>query len=109
MKLEGVRSTTVTETILQQLGGYRFTAMTGAKDFVAAGFGEQEDTLRFKVPRCRNGTTTVAIRLNGKDLYDVRCYKIKNYAPVLVEETLDVYADQLRAVFEQATGLCVSL
>lgn len=104
----------VARTILEQLGGNRFLAMTGAKNLVSydAGNGEEEQrgALCMKVTATRNGKRPapvyVKITLTHDDFYDVRV--IDQHATRL-ETTSGIGRDQLRRVFEERTGLRTSL
>lgn len=96
----------IAETIRTQLGGQRFMVMTGAKDFVAFDAG-----LRFKLPRgfARNGINLVSIKLEANDTYTVLFQKFYKLNVTTVATVENVYADSLRAVFTEATGLDVNL
>ena len=59
-------SMAIAKTILEQLGGGRFIAFTGAKDFLTIDNG-----LRFRIGRNASKANRVEIRLNGSDLYDM--------------------------------------
>lgn len=89
-------------TILNQLGGKRFTAMTGAKNFgiVSGGNG-----IGFMIPRS-NGIRGVRIILSGLDLYDMVFLDSKFD---LVREFKGVYNDQLQDIFTEVTGLSTRL
>ena len=94
----------VANTILSQLGGNKFLAMTGASNLVG-----REDGLSFKVGRNDAKVTHVRVTLTPADEYtlefiNVRGTKIKPLATVE-----HVYADNLSQVFETKTGLRVSL
>jgi hypothetical protein len=93
----------IAKTILSQLGGNKFCAMTGAKTFVAL-----EDGLMFAIPRAKN-IRKVEIKLNGSDLYDVVFYSLRGVECKIVAMHSEVYADQLQAIFTQETGLYTSL
>ena len=97
---------TVAQTILSQLGGNRFIAMTGCKNFVGSA-----DTLTFKLARVINGVSHVAITLDVNDLYRVefRKWNARRLDMTIVAVHSDVYADQLRTIFENETGLLTSL
>ena len=98
---------TVAETILQQLGGHRFRAMTGAHSFTS-----DRDTLVFKIPRAKSGIKAVRITLDPSDTYTVTFFKqarAPSFKVTVVKEIDGVYADQLRDVFTEATGLYTSL
>lgn len=93
----------VAKNILQQLGGNRFTAMTGAKEFLGGA-----DTLSFKIPRS-NGINAVSIKLEANDTYTMRFISasVRKIDEKVVHR--DVYADQLQSLFTEATGLLTSL
>lgn len=89
----------VAQEILNQLGGNRFKAMTGATCYA-----ESANTLvvRFKGSSAAN---TVYITLNSLDLYDVVFRKITNTKHGIVKEFNGVYNDMLVNIFEKTTGL----
>jgi hypothetical protein len=96
----------IAETIIQQMGGAgRITAMVGAKDFM---YGEGYVTFKFKGSRKMN---VVKIQLNSMDLYDVTFmkYSPKNLDCKTVKEFEGIYCDQLKELFENQTGLYLSL
>lgn len=103
---------TVAQTILAQLGGQRFIAMTGAKNLVSDG-----DALIFKIGRNAGNITCVKISyLPGSDLYHMRFIRvITRKAPDFgitietVKEFDQVFWDQLQELFTEVTGLCTSL
>ena len=96
----------VAKTILQQLGGSRFTAMTGAKSLMA-----HADGLSFRLPSrfARDGINYVKITLTPADTYDVEFGKVwgRQYRVVHVSE--GDYAEDLRRIFTTWTGLDTSL
>ena len=85
---------------LKQLGGNKFIAMTGAKNF---GFGA--NGLSFKIGRNAKAVNYVVIDLNGKDLYDIKFQK----GTRVLKQVNDVYADQLQKIFTKHTGMYTSL
>lgn len=97
---------TTAEIILSQLGGNKFLAMTGAKNLISSG----DDTLYFFIP-LSNGINRVSITLDVNDTYRVTFskYRPRKFDSVIVHTQGDVYADQLRAVFTNQTGLETSL
>jgi hypothetical protein len=95
----------VSQTILSQLGGGRFTVMTGAKNFAYSNDG----TLSFRIGKNAAGFTHVKIALNGLDLYDMTFIKIRKYDIVKKETVNNIYCDQLRDIFEDRTGMYTSL
>ncbi len=94
----------VAETILAQLGGSRFCAMTGAKNFVAI-----ENGVTFKIGRNDAGVTHVKITLNALDTYDVKYLRV--WGAKITEKGFasGIYYDQLRGSFEVQTGMAISL
>ena len=90
--------------VIKQLGGGRFIAMTGAKNFVVGPKGAG-----FKIGRNSKGVNHVRINLNSMDTYDVEFISIRGDKMTVKSEVKGVYADMLRDVFEQHTGLRTSL
>jgi hypothetical protein len=89
-------------TILSQLGGRRFIAMTGAKNFVG-----DASTLMFSVPAGK--VNKVRVTLDASDTYTVEFYKVRGVDVAKRASHSGVYFDQLRAIFEAETGLRTSL
>jgi hypothetical protein len=98
----------VAQTILAQLGGNRFIAMTGARNLVSDAHCER-GSLSFKVGRNGKGVTHVRITLTDADLYRVETLKVRGLNITTLDTANDVFADQLRAAFEGMTGLATSL
>lgn len=101
----------VAATILQQLGGNKFCAMTGAKNLVATEHG-----LLLQLPArfAKHGITLVSIDLDATDTYRVSFQRIKRTRvapgvtfsePVEVKKVVGAYAEDLQRVFTEATGL----
>jgi len=92
----------IAKEILTQLGGSRFVAMTGAACF--------SDTnslvVKFKGSNIANHMT---VKLNALDLYDVTISKFRGLKINIVKEFNNVYADNLRTIFESTTKLHTSL
>ena len=82
--------------------------MVGANNFLFEGDG----TFRFNFKMSRKASL-VRITLNGLDLYDVKFYKKKKqgfiYDYVIAQEYNNVYNDQLKTLFEEFTGLYLTL
>ncbi len=98
---------TVANTILEQLGGRRFIVMTGAKNLSG-----EKNSLTFKIPKAKSGITHVKVTLDPSDTYTVRFIKqarAPSFAITTVKEYSDIYADQLRDLFEHTTGLYTRL
>ena len=98
----------ISSTILTQLGGRRFIAMTGCKNFV---FDHTNGALSFKLPgMVRKIATHVKIKLNALDLYDMEFIKIKrNGDMVTIDTRKGIYNDMLQACFSKTTGLATHL
>jgi len=97
----------IAQTILSQLGGNKFTAMTGANSFVAHDAG-----LSFRLPGggfTKDGINYVMITLNSLDLYDVKYMKIRKGKGIpqvkIISESAILYADMLQEDFARTTGL----
>ena len=112
-------NTAVATSIYQQLGGGRFAAMTGAKNFLAIDNG-----LRFRIGRNASKANMVEIKLNGLDLYDIKFIKHTPYSFKIgkdgsfketqesvktVAEFNDYYDDMLQDCFTRVTGMYTSL
>ncbi len=99
----------VAQTILQQLGGNRFVAMTGARNLLQDG-----PALNFALGRgAKDGINAVKIEYHhGSDTYTVRFAKLgraPSFKFTVVRELEGIEASQLRGIFEQTTGLATSL
>jgi hypothetical protein len=96
------------QILLDQLGGNKFVAMTGAKGFTVSDFG-----LTFKIGRNNKGVNAVRINLNWMDLYDMEFMTIrrKDGIPEITKliPVNSVYFDQLQDVFTAETGLYTHL
>ena len=95
----------VARTILEQLGGNKFCAMTGAKNLIDCG-----DALAMKIGRNKTSSNYLKITLNMMDLYDVRFSRVSPMGGERsVTEYNNVYNDSLVDVFEKHTGMYTSL
>ena len=91
-------------TILKQIGGNRFIAMTGAK-----GFAFSDKYMSFKIGRNSKGINFVRIGHNAKDLYDMEFGFVSVKGIKVKKKVKDVYADMLGQIFKKHTGMNVSL
>lgn len=90
------------QTIIEQLGGNKFCAMTGAKNFVA---DAQAKSLTFKIGKgAKGGVNLVRVTLTAADLYDVEFLKYRALDVKSVATVEGVYADRLQSVFTEQTG-----
>ena len=90
--------------ILEQLGGGRFIAMTGSKNFVDCG-----NALSMHLTRNRVGAKFLKIELKGDDTYTMTFSKLKNNSLVVLKEFDMIYNDQLQEIFTSVTGLYTRL
>lgn len=96
----------VATTILQQLGGNKFLAMTGAKNLLSSA-----DSLQFRLPSVgRKGEpNALRITLKASDTYEIKAYRVRGLNCDLLNTHDDVYAENLRETFELITGLLTRL
>lgn len=100
------QNATIANTILQQLGGGRFVAMTGSNGFL---FGDS--MLQFRVRRNQSRANRCLITLDASDTYTVKFCRItgRGLKVEIVAEQSDVYAEMLEPVFERVTGFATRL
>ena len=100
-------STSIARTILEQLGGSRFLAMTGAKDMIDLGNG-----LQVRVGRgAARGINKVRIVLTTDDLYELDYYRVGRGGLDVhhIARSLAVPAESLRTCFTDITGFDCAL
>lgn len=97
---------TVAGIILEQLGGNKFVAMTGAKNLTRDG-----NSLRFHLPRgfAKNGINLVQITLDPSDTYTMVLSKYRGLKVTPIATVPGLYADNLARNFTYHTGLEVTL
>jgi hypothetical protein len=88
------------EIILQQLGGGRFIAMTGAKNLIS-----DKNMLRFRVPHAANGINMVEVTLDPSDTYTMKFMRVRGMDAKVVKEIEGVYGDNIQQIFTDATKL----
>jgi hypothetical protein len=95
----------VARTILSQLGGNKFMAMTGAKNLVGS-----EDALCMHLPRNKSGAKYLRIEITMSDTYNVIFRKHgKNYTFPIAAKFENVYAEMLQKIFTEVTGFDTKL
>ena len=106
----------VAKEILRQLGGSKFTVMTGSSKFLFADITETNKNywLRMNLASNKAKVNRLKIILNGDDTYTMKFYRqtIRNHTDVVItnEHTYDgVYCDMLQDVFTDVTGLYTHL
>ena len=92
--------------LLQQLGGNKFVAMTGAKNLAV---DKSKNELHMKIGRNSKSISHVIIRLSSMDLYDMEFLSIRGSSRKIKSKEKGVYADQLGKMFKKNTGLDVRL
>jgi AraC-like DNA-binding protein len=98
----------VANEIIRQLGGRKFTVMTGASDYMAI-----DDGLTFRIPGTitKNRINRVRVILDPSDTYTVSFWnyrKQKNiHTPSMkkIAEHTGIYDDMLQKIFTAETGL----
>jgi hypothetical protein len=106
----------VANTILAQLGGSKFAAMTGSKNFLADG-----NTLRMTLSQNKSGANMLYITLDDMDTYEMRfikytkgCFNKETFVYAddkitEIETFTGVYFDMLRKIFTDVTGMDTTL
>ncbi|AOR22152.1 hypothetical protein ED082_RS49410 [Escherichia coli] len=100
----------VATEILNQLGGNRFIAMTGAKNFAC--FDENgESGLCFRLPSnfAMKGINLVKIKLTFSDTYLVTFSRVRGATVKEISKFDNIYCDQLECLFNEQTGLATRL
>ncbi len=106
----------IAKTILDQLGGNKFLAMTGANHLLADG-----NTLRMTLPKNNSRANRLYITLDPDDTYTMRFFRFtpgrlnkKTFAwtedktqEVRLEK--GVYCDMLQSIFTATTGMATHL
>lgn len=97
----------IAQTIYSQLGGNRFAAMTGAKNFAF----NTDGSLSFHMSstQTKNKSNICKVVLNGLDLYDMTFYNLRGTKVKQVGKQTDLYCDMLQSVFTEETGLYTRL
>jgi hypothetical protein len=94
----------IAQTIIEQMGGVRkLKAMLGVEMFITIPRG-----VKFKFFGSHKANI-VEITLNSLDLYDMKFGIFKSNAIKLAHVFEDIYADQLKDIFEDATNLRLTL
>lgn len=98
------RNAAIANTIIEQLGGRAFIAMTGANTFV---YGEEFGStfLKFQFPKAQNGVNRCHICLDPDDTYTVIFHRKHGKYTTLVDQTDGIYCDMLAEIFTDVTGL----
>ena len=95
---------TVAKTILTQLGGNKFVAMTGAKNLAG-----DENSLSMRIGRNSSNSNYMKITLNSMDMYDIRFSRVVKYQEKNIKEYNNVFDDMLTKIFTSHTGMYTRL
>lgn len=68
---KGANKMKIANAILEQLGGNKFIAMTGAKNFVSDG-----NTLRMTLPKNRSKANRLYVTLDATDTYTMYFFQV---------------------------------
>lgn len=99
-----MKTPTIANQILAQLGGNRFITMVGAKELVDTGNG-----MLFKFGRNSSKFNYLKIELDHRDLYTMTFYQIRK-AEIVKELIFEgIYNDGLIPIFEDVTHMATSL
>lgn len=100
-------STATADAIIEQLGRStgNMARMIGAHTFTA---GERSLTFKFKA-KAQNGANCVRVTLGSSDTYRVEFIKLRGVDFWTKGDFSNMYADDLRPLFEKETGLYLSL
>jgi hypothetical protein len=98
----------IANEIIRQLGGRKFTVMTGAKDYMAIDNG-----LTFRIPGnlTKNHINRVRVILDPSDTYTVSFWNYRKQripGPPSMKKIAEhsmVYDDQIQSIFTAETGL----
>jgi hypothetical protein len=95
------------EEVLKQLGGNKFIAMTGAKNFIK---DDSQKEITFKIGGgAKSGINYIRIKLTSMDLYNVEFLRLRSNDLKVVASANGVYNDQLQSIFTKHTGMRTSL
>ena len=107
---KGERKKTRAGTILQQLGGQRFAAVTGSKDFTS-----DDNALHMTLAKNKSGANKLSVTLDADDTYTMCFFKYTASMKMIpeclseIEIYQDVYYDHLQDIFEAVTGIDLSM
>jgi hypothetical protein len=99
-----MKDMTIAKTILEQLGGNRFIAMTGAKNLLS-----QDNALTFKIGRNSSQVNFVKIELTPDDTYTMTFSNMNINRIKEIKKLEGVYNDMLQNIFTETTGLYTTL
>jgi len=97
---------TVAVEILRQMGGNRFIAMTGARNFFC-----DNNSIGFRLPgtMTRDRINFVKVTLNSMDTYDIEFKNIRGDKIKDVDSYEGIYNDGLEAAIGRRVGMATRL
>ena len=112
-RIKGLRKKSMNEeydfdanTLLQQLGGGKFIAMTGAKNLMV---DKKEKSLMMRIGKNSKGINHLKITYMPDDTYKMDFGRIRKMDYKVVRSVSNVYAEALQDVFTEVTGMYTSL
>jgi hypothetical protein len=100
----------VAKTIISQLGGNKFIAMTGSKNFAYGTNDSGNDYISMHLTRNAAKAKFLIVTLTPSDTYNMEFIKIdKELNRTVVAQKEGVYCDMLQDIFTNITGLYTSL
>lgn len=99
----------IANTIIQQMGGRKLCAMVGAKNFTYGTIdynGFEQPYMLFQFSLSRKYKYCRIIYNQGSDTY---IFQLLNNKAVVKVDLTDIYAEDLIPLFEEKTGLYLSL
>ena len=96
---------TIAVEILRQLGGNKFIAMTGARNFVC-----DNNSMSFQLSQTmtKDRISNIKITLNCMDTYDIVFYNIRGVTVKIVSTFEGAYNDMLQSIVSEKTGLTLN-
>jgi predicted acetyltransferase len=92
--------------VLEQLGGNKFIAMTGAKNFIK---DDTKQMICFNIGRNSANVNGVRIVLNSMDTYDMEFLSVRAGNIKIKSEAKGIYWDMLQEIFTEHTGMYTHL
>lgn len=97
---------TIAMQTLEYLGGVpRLQVMIGANNFIF----DEKGAVSFKFMKSEYPANKLVLELNGLDLYVMKFVKVHGKREEVVREIDGLFFDQLKEIFEEETGLYLSL
>jgi len=95
--------TEVSRTILKQLGGNHFLAMTGARVITCT-----DKSILFNLPRNMSHADRFEVILDADDTYTVKFLSTRRAEPIIYKSS-GLYFDMLQGEFTRITGMHTKL